>query len=177
MRQNKNCIAYEFSPLTEDAVQHDNDDDQQINKEITEHDDTDIDLQISSNSDLDRIISVQQSDPFFKRICDYLLKDVIPIDSKMTRDMIYAAQYYDVDENGCLFHLTQQRTKNARILKPCLRQINALPQLRDDILFSIHDNLLHPGFNRTIENLPIRFYWNLATRTLLNTYKVAISAK
>ena len=76
----------------------------------------------------------------------------------MARDMIYEAQYYEVDENGCLFHLTQQRTKNAGILKPCLRQVYAPPELRDDILFFIHDNLSHPGLNRTIENLRIRFY-------------------
>ena len=136
MRQNKNFIPYEFSPLTVDAVQHDNDDDQQINKEITEHDDTDIDLQIPSNSDLDRIISVQQSDPFCKRICDYLLRDVIPTDSKMARNMIYEAQHYEVDENGCLFHLTQRRTKTAGILKPSLRQIYAPPEFRDDIYLS-----------------------------------------
>ena len=81
----------------------------------------------------------QRTDPYMSSIITYLENGELPESSSKTLETVILSNYYELADDGLLYHLWQPGSQRGRKL---LRRQLAIPRsLIDEVLYACHDDL------------------------------------
>jgi hypothetical protein len=114
-------------------------------------------------------IMAQLTDPYCKKIMDKLGPDrcsIFPMDNKPPKDSI-VYMYRGSMENGELAALSRQTNRSREVSTKQMKVIisqnitqRVVPvSLVDKVIWTMHDQMGHPGRHRTMETLRLKFFW------------------
>ena len=108
--------------------------------------------------DANKLRILQETDPYFKPIYDYLAHDILPSKAKSARSIRLQSEQYILC-NGLLFRLCIN--ENANKLDRSTLQLVVPETIVDTIISKYHDNLLsnHQGVMRTYLTIRKTFYF------------------
>ncbi|PFX12172.1 Retrovirus-related Pol polyprotein from transposon 17.6, partial [Stylophora pistillata] len=101
---------------------------------------------------------LQRRDFDLSVIIDYLENDILPLDDSAARNLLLVTDSFYIGHDGLLYHLGNNRKRNAWDSFP---QLVLPPALRFEILTSMHDHVSgdHFGVHKTFNKVKQRCWW------------------
>lgn len=105
-----------------------------------------------------KVQELQRRDFDLSEIIDYLENDILTLDDTAARKLLLVTDSFYIGRDGLLYHLGNNRKRNAWDSFP---QLVIPPALRFEILSNMHDHVsgAHFGVHKTFNKVKQRYWW------------------